>query len=71
MSPSKYDPCRRGCCWNPWNTCSTGRLCECHSELAAWLGVKPAPETASPIPRPPDPTGNTAIRNVMKERHRK
>ena len=71
MTPQKHDPCIQGCCRTPFNVCAKQRLCECHSELSAWLGIKPKPETASPIPRPPDPTGNTAIRNVMRERHRK
>ena len=28
--PSKYDPCKKSCCWNPSGTCSRNRTCRCH-----------------------------------------
>jgi hypothetical protein len=29
-APSTYAPCKRGCCWNPFGTCSRQRKCNCH-----------------------------------------
>lgn len=56
------NPCARGCCWNPWNSCSRQRTCPCH-----WEERRPAPQ-GSDSRKFRDPTADTAIRNIMKGR---
>jgi hypothetical protein len=56
-------PCARGCCWTGLRVCAKARACSCH--WGDWLTTQPTNNGAVGSRR--DPTGNQAIRNVMRE----
>jgi len=58
------DPCL-SCCKHPLGICTTGRTCWHHLEARIETTRGSDAETH------PDPTANTAIRNMMREQRKK